>query len=99
MANSAALARFIAASGVSGGPPVSVLISGVDRRVHRHRHDQLALGVRELCMCRQGGEDLPGEAFLLRHLGRGGGDRDRDGDIRSEEHTSELQSLMRISYA
>src|SRR3546814_9543873 len=27
------------------------------------------------------------------------GDRDRRADARSEEHTSELQSLMRISYA
>src|SRR3546814_5927884 len=25
--------------------------------------------------------------------------QDRDGEVRSEEHTSELQSLMRISYA
>src|SRR3546814_6811003 len=33
----------------------------------------------------------------FRRLARGG-DPDRDGD-RSEEHTSELQSLMRISYA
>src|SRR3546814_6808462 len=29
----------------------------------------------------------------------GGGDEARIGGIRSEEHTSELQSLMRISYA
>src|SRR3546814_1443841 len=28
-----------------------------------------------------------------------GGRRSRQGDVRSEEHTSELQSLMRISYA
>src|SRR3546814_1033196 len=28
-----------------------------------------------------------------------GGDQDRGDDYRSEEHTSELQSLMRISYA
>src|SRR3546814_9971122 len=34
---------------------------------------------------------------LVRHaLGKGGGER---GVARSEEHTSELQSLMRISYA
>src|SRR3546814_8372278 len=33
------------------------------------------------------------------YRGRADGDRARDPDIRSEEHTSELQSLMRISYA
>src|SRR3546814_5785390 len=38
--------------------------------------------------------DIPGQ-LLQRHIGGG------DGEIgyRSEEHTSELQSLMRISYA
>src|SRR3546814_2764700 len=30
---------------------------------------------------------------------RGEGDRQAENDLRSEEHTSELQSLMRISYA
>src|SRR3546814_2184714 len=34
-----------------------------------------------------------------RLLGHKGGLTIRDGDVRSEEHTSELQSLMRISYA
>src|SRR3546814_5962314 len=37
-----------------------------------------------------------------RFLGAGGGDAHGQGDrhqLRSEEHTSELQSLMRISYA
>src|SRR3546814_2704025 len=37
--------------------------------------------------------DVPGHALRTR-LGRGG-----QADRRSEEHTSELQSLMRISYA
>src|SRR3546814_9383719 len=36
----------------------------------------------------------PGGVRALRHEGMRGGD-----DARSEEHTSELQSLMRISYA
>src|SRR3546814_8490321 len=43
--------------------------------------------------------DGDGEAFLYRHLRRAAvrlGDR---GGERSEEHTSELQSLMRTSYA
>src|SRR3546814_9750570 len=37
---------------------------------------------------------------LQRHPGRLlGGEENRPGGVRSEEHTSELQSLMRISYA
>src|SRR3546814_2084278 len=39
--------------------------------------------------------DRDGVPDRLEHRGA---DRDRDG-VRSEEHTSELQSLMRISYA
>src|SRR3546814_4777144 len=38
----------------------------------------------------------PGGTQPRAHRGSGAGRRDRD---RSEEHTSELQSLMRISYA
>src|SRR3546814_10412945 len=34
-----------------------------------------------------------------RHLCQRVGDHGRDAQLRSEEHTSELQSLMRISYA
>src|SRR3546814_19529632 len=37
-------------------------------------------------------------ALRVAAVGRGG-DVHRDHEIRSEEHTSELQSLMRISYA
>src|SRR3546814_2990033 len=36
---------------------------------------------------------------LAAHRARGSGDGRRLGGVRSEEHTSELQSLMRISYA
>src|SRR3546814_9683788 len=46
--------------------------------------DQILAGIAEV---RQ-----PGEAALNQRLGG-------DGPCRSEEHTSELQSLMRISYA
>src|SRR3546814_2194231 len=48
------------------------------------------------------GQLLPG---VERRRARGGGDDPRGGErtpalgVRSEEHTSELQSLMRISYA
>src|SRR3546814_4807957 len=45
-----------------------------------------------------GGERAHGAAGHPAGLGLGGG-RDRLTDHRSEEHTSELQSLMRISYA
>src|SRR3546814_7639158 len=38
-------------------------------------------------------EDAVGTAAIGRQLGGGGA------DLRSEEHTSELQSLMRLSYA
>src|SRR3546814_7992635 len=49
----------------------------------------------------------PFEAFAIDEMTRGGGDRGcatgqslrRRGHFRSEEHTSEIQSLMRISYA
>src|SRR3546814_3879298 len=41
-----------------------------------------------------------GEAHgALQHLGEGDEAGVADDDVRSEEHTSELQSLMRISYA
>src|SRR3546814_8562096 len=36
---------------------------------------------------------------LFRRVDRHGGGGLRDREVRSEEHTSELQSLMRISYA
>src|SRR3546814_4480345 len=50
------------------------------------------------------GAELTGQRFRLRNLGKAplelGQDREGPaGAIRSEEHTSELQSLMRTSYA
>src|SRR3546814_17213086 len=47
------------------------------------------------------GFDPPPLPFALRQrqAGKLGERRDDVGDVRSEEHTSELQSLMRISYA
>src|SRR3546814_9040288 len=42
----------------------------------------------------------PGNAFMIRRLRQGRLPMPRQvGDDRSEEHTSELQSLMRLSYA
>src|SRR3546814_2180792 len=46
----------------------------------------------------QAGRRRPAETFL-RDAGGFGNDQPRRGALRSEEHTSELQSLMRISYA
>src|SRR3546814_9184347 len=42
---------------------------------------------------------VPGTALAQDHDDRGGWSRDHNAPRRSEEHTSELQSLMRISYA
>src|SRR3546814_5125358 len=71
--------------------PVEVLKRGaqVDRARHRHRDHHAAesqLGRREI---ERGDEDADREDDQAR----------RGGALRSEEHTSELQSLMRISYA
>src|SRR3546814_4901974 len=57
------------------------------------KHDLVRLQILDQIVGRPVGidvEDLPGRGFTQR-----GDHRDR----RSEEHTSELQSLMRISYA
>src|SRR3546814_5203584 len=40
-----------------------------------------------------------GRELILFDTGNGAGRRPDAGSLRSEEHTSELQSLMRISYA
>src|SRR3546814_8727446 len=45
---------------------------------------------------RGGPDGYTGQRSVLRHRA---GRRRRERDARSEEHTSELQSLMRISYA
>src|SRR3546814_5848016 len=60
---------------------------GVDWRGVDRSHPRPAVAGR----CRW--RPLAGEPILLRH------ERARRGYARSEEHTSELQSLMRISYA
>src|SRR3546814_5406839 len=46
----------------------------------------------------EGAEREPQTLLQLRRLGEGS-EVDVGGELRSEEHTSELQSLMRISYA
>src|SRR3546814_3689727 len=57
----------------------------------------LRLGQRRQAPARRADDDGPG---FLRVRKRGGGTgRAHPGSLRSEEHTSELQSLMRTSYA
>src|SRR3546814_5026944 len=59
-------------------------------------------GERDFCACRGsiGDRDENGIHDLLRVcFGQAVIGGDRLGEVRSEEHTSELQSLMRISYA
>src|SRR3546814_9137391 len=80
--------------------------------LHELRHDQDALGgldeLRELEEFLVGHQAVDGQAglgdqglrFGLRPCGGARhAENDSDGRQRSEEHTSELQSLMRISYA
>src|SRR3546814_7464634 len=50
------------------------------------------------CGAVAGADAVPVELHLADRLGETG-HRRRPGRLRSEEHTSELQSLMRISYA
>src|SRR3546814_7391141 len=71
----------------------AILASALDaRRINAMLQHQATNGWRE----RQRG----GSAFVLRWLRRfGGHGRGRGSSGRSEEHTSALQSLMRISYA
>src|SRR3546814_6626313 len=49
--------------------------------------------------CRRRLEARPAVAQPEGHAAHHGADRARGSGLRSEEHTSELQSLMRISYA
>src|SRR3546814_9470988 len=55
------------------------------------------------CSCSQGVEPVVPDHLTQRTVGLRVGDQevdvDRFAELRSEEHTSELQSLMRISYA
>src|SRR3546814_7651082 len=61
-----------------------------------HRADMFGLGSDEDHVMRF--DDL-GETFVFGQEAIARMDRVGAGDLRSEEHTSELQSLMRISYA
>src|SRR3546814_7762509 len=83
-------------------------------RVAQRRHDRIDRGHGDRAMVRESdarrGHRRGDDREHLRCRRRGGrdplaarparsGSRGRKLDIRSEEHTSELQSLMRISYA
>src|SRR3546814_18260907 len=77
--------------------PYTTLFRSFGRRPHRGRRRRLHRRGREGPV-RLFGRGEPGELgqFDLYHRGHR---RDGGADQRSEEHTSELQSLMRISYA
>src|SRR3546814_2682067 len=63
------------------------------------RKNQLDAGI-ERCLSDEGEHDAPQLGGPARHFAdRVGLIDDQHGALRSEEHTSELQSLMRISYA
>src|SRR3546814_3845810 len=79
--------------------------------LNEHRHDEAKIGLDVWCRCngcrckigdemKDGAED---HEIAKRHAHQeqqGAGSDKRQGQLlRSEEHTSELQSLMRISYA
>src|SRR3546814_8574224 len=63
------------------------------RRVHRGRDPAAGTGGRQYPLLR------PPPRTCAHRLGQSGSAARGMGAVRSEEHTSELQSLMRISYA
>src|SRR3546814_4804637 len=68
---------------------------------HERPHERCDVARRCLRITLAAAEDQPfvgREAEIVEHEAAVG-DRDVGGQQRSEEHTSELQSLMRISYA
>src|SRR3546814_3641139 len=66
---------------------LAAILMDEDRKADRGRHH------------REGGEGIAHDHGEKRHTDREGGDGGEQVAVRSEEHTSELQSLMRISYA
>src|SRR3546814_8046803 len=74
--------------------PLPVRLRDADAGI-AHREVQVRDVIRVLHLLRQG--NLESDAPAFGELDRVG--QQVDQDLRSEEHTSELQSLMRISYA
>src|SRR3546814_4266312 len=79
---------------------------GIERRrkevLAGHEHDHIIGRILELRLIRFGAQRVDVRLHrgdMRRHMGRALGLVDRAVRVRSEEHTSELQSLMRISYA
>src|SRR3546814_13624709 len=87
-------------SGIAGPPiivrPAYLLCAIPNGRIMREQHEKPRLPVRIASRIRCGGKQAvdPGEPRIGRL-----GEEKRCRNPRSEEHTSELQSLMRISYA
>src|SRR3546814_4084453 len=67
-------------------------LAGISRRVHLHHRQHSGIGLGDMC--------LPScDVADRRHVVAAHRRYIREEGLRSEEHTSELQSLMRISYA
>src|SRR3546814_3620238 len=62
-----------------------------DLKLEIHAHNDFGMGVANALAALDAGADVAHASVL--------GLGERAGNTRSEEHTSELQSLMRISYA
>src|SRR3546814_4706923 len=91
---SGAIEQVVDVGGVGGYPPVEVLQGGANVVVVRRGASVGAVveHVGRACDRARGSIDCRATAQRVDH-------RRELTDIRSEEHTSELQSLMRISYA
>src|SRR3546814_3975351 len=86
--------------GIDGAHRADALVERVDRLVDHRQQDAVHDESREVFRRRGGLAELLGKlAHRLEGRLVGGDAADQLDELRSEEHTSELQSLMRISYA
>src|SRR3546814_9234180 len=79
--------------------PYTTLFRSVDDRDARGHGQHRARPTQPAVAPAQPARGDADAAAIRRQLRRGAAGDDRGGGTRSEEHTSELQSLMRISYA
>src|SRR3546814_10787377 len=102
------LAGMLAAPGEGDNSKLEYAISGFSFYVTQPGQDQWrALAQRAYCLSLEKASSKDVKAFIISQLRIVGGDEAiaalqpylSDERLRSEEHTSELQSLMRISYA
>src|SRR3546814_10738278 len=81
---------------------LTLIVEHIDARRAANRLGDILIGELADRIAGKDGLDRAGRALprnRARQIGALTDDEDRVGRIRSEEHTSELQSLMRISYA